>query len=491
MRILVRLSGDLSTKARNTRKRFTTRLVENLSYALESHHEDFEIERRWSRLSVRVDDPAAAETCARVFGVQSVSPVDRYHWKGLDDLVAHAAERFGDSVEGRTFAVRARRGGHDVESIPFTSADIERDLGTALLDRSEGVDLTQPEATVSIEVRSGHADLFTEILPGPGGLPLGVEGKALSLVSGGFDSAVASWLMLKRGLSLDYLFFNLGGLAHEVGVLRVMKVVADRWSYGDRPRLVSIDLRPAVESMRETVTPRYWQVVLKRLMFLAASELTRRSPYAALVTGEAVGQVSSQTLQNLAVISPASELPVLRPLIGFNKEEIVDLSRHIGTFELSAAVGEYCAILPRNPATHAKLRVIGDEERKVDLDLLSQAVETRRTIDLRELDVAAIGATTLEVERVPADATVLDLRERSAFDSWHYPGALFFDYGQALRGYGSFRKDTRYLLYCEVGLKSAHLAELMQRDGFEAHHIRGGVRQLRSSLEPAGGGSGR
>lgn len=483
MRILVRLSGDLSTKARNTRKRFTTRLVDNLSDALESHGHTFAIERSWSRLSVEVEDPAAAEVCARVFGIQSVSPVDRFAWEDLDGLVAYAADRFADSVRHRKFAVRARRGGHDVDSIPFTSGDIERQLGTALLPLSRGVDLSHPETTASIEVRARHADLFTERREGPGGLPLGVEGKALALVSGGFDSAVASWLMLKRGIFLDYLFFNLGGLAHEVGVLRVMKVIADRWSYGDRPRLFAVDLRPAIESMQRHVTPRYWQVVLKRLMLIAASSMTRRSRYAALVTGDAVGQVSSQTLQNLAVISRASELPILRPLVGFNKEEIVARSRLIGTFELSAAVGEYCAILPRNPATHSKRATIEAEEQKVDLDLLTQALETRRTIDLRGLDADEIGATTLEIDHVPSGATVLDLRSKPSYDTWHYPGSLYFDYSQALRSYPSFRKDTRYLLYCEVGLKSAHLAELMQEDGFEAHHIRGGVRQMKAASE--------
>ena len=296
------------------------------------------------------------------------------------------------------------------------------------------------------------------------------------------DSGVASWLMLKRGVSLDYLFFNLGGIAHEVGVLEVMKVIADNWSYGDRPRLFAVDLRPAVESLQQNVTPRYWQVILKRLMLMAAEQMVQRSRWVALVTGEAVGQVSSQTLQNLAVISTATRLPILRPLVGFNKEEIVAIARRIGTFDLSAAVAEYCALLPKNPATHSKQRVIEIEEQKMDLDLVRQAVETHRVIELRDLDAATIGARCLEIDAVPAGATVIDLRTKSAYDNWHYPDALHFDYSQALRGYASFKNNVPYLLYCEVGLKSAHLAELMQDAGFEAHHMRGGVRQLKKSV---------
>ncbi|MDX1643010.1 MAG: tRNA uracil 4-sulfurtransferase ThiI [Thermoanaerobaculia bacterium] len=478
MHILIRLSGDVSIKAKNTRKRFVREMIANLRDALESHGVDFRIERTWSRLTVETDDERAAEICSRVFGVQSVSPVERRNWNDLGDLVAQATEFFEPEVRDRTFAVRARRGGPAVEEIPFNSGDVEVDLGTALLATARKVDLSQPEVTASVEIRRSHADLFTEQIDGPGGLPLGVEGRALALVSGGFDSAVAAWLMLKRGVALDYLFFNLGGLAHEVGVLEVMKVIADRWSYGSRPQLFAVDLRPSVEALQAAVTPRYWQVVLKRLMMEAGSRVAAEEDHCFLVTGEAVGQVSSQTLPNLAVVSHAATTPVLRPLAGFNKEDIVALARRIGTFELSAAVGEYCAILPRHPATHSDVETIEEEERGLDREPLARAVESRRTIDLRALDRSRIGAEQLEIDEIPASATVIDLRSRAAYETWHYPDALFMEYSQALRAYPSFRKDTPYVLYCEVGLKSAHLAELMQEAGFEAHHVRGGVRQL-------------
>lgn len=479
MHILIRLSGDVSTKARSTRKRFTQTLVDNLRDGLSSHQYEARIDKGWNRITVETEEPGALEVCARIFGVQSVSEVERYRWTGLDDLVTKATETFREEVRDRSFAVRTRRGGHKVDSIPFTSGDVEVALGTELLNYARRVDLTNPEVTTSIEVRSRHADLFTSRISAPGGLPLGVEGRALALVSGGFDSAVAAWLMLKRGLGLDYLFFNLGGLAHEVGVLRVMKVVADRWSYGDRPRLWAVDLRPAVADLQDKITPRYWQVVLKRQMMRAAAQVAQRHRLPALVTGEAIGQVSSQTLTNLAVIAASTSMPILQPLLGFNKEEIVKIAREIGTFDLSAAVGEYCAILPRNPATAARLDVIEKEEQALDLDLLEQAVRTGRTIDLRALAVDEIGASQLEIDSVPEGATIVDLRTKAAFQTWHYPDAMFMEYNQALRAYSSFRRDTVYVLYCEVGLKSAHLAELMQSEGFQAHHIRGGLKQLR------------
>lgn len=487
MRILVRFSGDISTKARGTRKRFVKRLGENLADALRAAGHEARVERTWSRLVVETEDAAAVDVCTRVFGVQSASPVERRSWSDLDSVLSQAHAVFADRVEGKSFAVRAKRSGRDIDSIPFRSGEIERDLGSLLLAHAREVDLSNPEVTAALEVHRDHIDLFTERIPGPGGLPLGVGGRALSLVSGGFDSAVASWQMLKRGLALDYLFFNLGGLAHEVGVLRVMKIIADRWSYGDRPRFIAVDLRPAVEAMRQTVTPRYWQVVLKRLMMRAADAVADRYHHTALVTGEAVGQVSSQTLQNLAVITAGCRHLVLRPLVGFNKDEIVDCARHIGTFDLSAAVGEYCAILPRHPATAARRSVIEEEEAKLDLAVLDRAVSASLEIDLRQLDAGSVGAEELETETVPEGATVIDLRSRPAYDTWHYPDALFLDYSQALKAWTSFNRDGSYVLYCEVGLKSAHLAEVMQEAGFDARHVRGGLRQVQALAKAMAG----
>ncbi len=480
MRILVRFSGDISTKARQTRKQFMRQLAANLRDALESGGHGGRVERSWSRLTIETADPGALETCPRVFGVQSLSPIERRSWETKEDVLEHGYELFHQQVEGRSFAVRAKRSGQGVEFIPFGSLDIERELGALLFPHARKVDLTQPEVTAALEIHRSHVDLFTERVPGSGGLPVRVSGRALSLVSGGFDSAVASWQMLKRGVALDYLFFNLGGLAHEVGVLRVMKIIADRWSYGDRPRLYAVDLRPVVEAMQQQITPRYWQVVLKRLMMAAASEVAGALGHTSLVTGEAVGQVSSQTLQNLAVITAASRSMILRPLVGFNKDEIVAIARAIGTFEVSAAVGEYCALLPKNPATRARLTIIEQEEEGLDPGRLDEAVATRRTIDLRALDSDQIGAEELEIDHVPEGATVVDLRPRATYDNWHFPEALHLDYAQALGSYTSFRRDVAYVLYCEIGLKSAHLAEQMQAEGFEAHHIRGGVRQLKA-----------
>ena len=218
--LILRLSGDFYTKARRTRMRFFRRLVSNLEAALKAHGIPYRLEPTWSRLYLETPDDGAAEVAARVFGVQSVSAVERRSWETLDDLVATGVEFFGAAVRGRSFAVRATRRGQR-DRIGFDSTRIESALGRALLDAGAGrVNLSEPEVTAHVELEPGSAHLFFDKVMGHGGLPIGVEGRAIALVSGGFDSAVASWLMLKRGVQLDYVFCNLGGAAHRLGVLR-------------------------------------------------------------------------------------------------------------------------------------------------------------------------------------------------------------------------------------------------------------------------------
>ena len=198
----------------------------------------------------------------------------------------------------------------------------------------------------------------------------------------------------------------------------------------------------------------------------------------AIITGEAVGQVSSQTLPNLSVISAATPMPIFRPLIGFNKEEIIKLSRKIGTHDLSATVGEYCALVPNRPATRATLARIEDEEKSLDPEILERAIAERSIFDLRSLDLDSLERPEIQTESIGPDEIVLDLRSKAAYDHWHYPGALFLDFQSAVKAYPHMDKAASYVLYCEFGLKSGHLAEQMRREGLHASHFAGGTQSL-------------
>ena len=480
--VLLRLSGEVSTKARPTRRAFVVRLARNVKDALASEEIEGAVTRRHERIVVESADARAPELLARVFGVQSVSRAERHPVERLDDVVALGFERFGDAVRGRRFAVRARSVGDS--RLPFRGRDVEVALGERLRGASAGVDLDHPEVTARIELYEGHAYLFTDTLPGVGGLPLGTGDRAVALVSGGFDSAVAAWQLQRRGVLLDFVFANLGGLTHRLGALRVMEVLAKRWSYGARPRLHVVDFAAVSHELQTKTEARYRQVILKRLMLRAAEAVARETRARAIVTGDAVGQVSSQTLANLATISEVTRLPILRPLVGMNKDEIVASAHRIGTGPLSAVVDEYCALVTRRPATQARLEAVLAEEAKLDLALLAAALARREVLELRTLSEDASALADLEVGEIPDGAVVIDLRTRAEYKQWHWPGALHLDFAQAAQAYPSFAKEQSYVLYCEYGLKSAHLAERMRRLDLRAFHVRGGTAALR---KPPGG----
>jgi thiamine biosynthesis protein ThiI len=484
---VLRLSGDFYVKARQTRLRFLRRLARNLADAFASQGIAGRIERTWSRLYVYSSDPDVPEVAARVFGIQSVSEAERRPWTTLDDVVREGVEFFAPLVAGRRFAVRASRRGAR-SAFPFDSPAVERALGRALAPGAAGVDLGTPEVTAWVEVEPGQVHLFRDRTAGHGGLPIGVEGRAVALVSGGFDSAVAAWLLLKRGVQLDYLFCNLGGDAHRDGARRVIDVLAGRWSAGSRPRLHEVDLRPLVEELRARTSGRLWQLLLKRLMLRAAEAVARHGSASGIVTGEAIGQVSSQTLQNLAAISQATTLPILRPLLGCNKEEILETARRIGLYEAAAAVPEYCGLAASRTATRARLDAVLAQEEKLDLAALRAAVDGRRIDDLRPAAPAARGRAVPPPapDRIAPGEVVIDLRPLASYRVWHYPEALHLELPQALAAYRSFARDRSYVVVCEMGWKSAQLVDLMRDAGLAARAFRGGVRALTRLAERDG-----
>jgi thiamine biosynthesis protein ThiI len=475
--LMIRLSGDISTKADRTRNQFVKVLRGNLKDVLKQADAGYKIETTRGRLFVKTDDLSVIEPLSRVFGIQGISVVEKVAWETLEDIVEVAVRHHGDMVVGKKFAVRAKRGGHR-QDIPFGSREVQIAVGQALLERSAGVDLKNPEVTVHVEFHKDFVLNYTAEQPGAGGLPIGVSSRALSLISGGFDSPVASWMMLRRGIDLDYVFFNLGGAPHRQGVLQVLDVLIQQWTRGTRPKLYEVDLRPMVEHLRETVDERLWQVILKRLMVRAAHAIAQNEGHQALLTGEAVSQVSSQTLQNLAVIDRTVPMLILRPLVGHNKREIIELSKRVGTHDISAMAEEYCALTTHQPVT--KLRLVDAEEAEAPMDFskLRAAVDAKITYNITNLRPEELNLDTPSVDTLPEGALLIDLREARSFRGWHHPDALHLPYFEALKTFSKLPRDHKIVLVCKVGLKSSGLAEAMRKIGYDAVNFKGGISAL-------------
>ncbi|MGI9039123.1 MAG: tRNA uracil 4-sulfurtransferase ThiI [Gemmatimonadota bacterium] len=471
---MVRLAGELGMKGRRTRLKFQRTLLRNIHDACVSHGLDCEIRTLWSRIFVTCENGSPVDALSRVFGISSYSPIDAFVAADLETIVETGVRLYADRVRGRTYAVRARRSG----THPFRSMDVMQQLGAAL-NAEATVDLTEPDIEVFVEIRDDEAYLFADRLPGAGGLPLGAESRAVALLSGGFDSPVAAWMLLRRGVALDYVFCNLGGDAYRRMVAEVGKEMADRWSYGTSPRLYVLDFGPVVEELRRVMRGVYLQVGLKRQMYRAAEAIAERRKADALVTGEAVGQVSSQTLANLRAIDAVASRPVLRPLVGADKEEIIALSRRVGTHDMSARVREYCSIGDGRTATGAKAETLVREEEGLDPAVLAAAIEKAEVIDLRRFQLGSLVASGLFVDDVPDGALIVDMREDTTTD-FPLSGALRRTEDEFRDGFSDIDRSRPVVLVCPQGMVSAQVAERMQAAGYEAYSLRGGVRRLQT-----------
>ena len=474
---LISVSGEIPLKSPRTKPRFFRALAKAVEDALGRRGvKSFRMWRDGSRVFLRAPTNCL-DTLSHVFGVRRACVAVETPFNDLNDLSAKVAELLKDVVRGRKFAVRVKRvGKHD-----FTSVDAARAIGSALHPYSAGVDLTNPEVEVRVEIRGSVAYVIRECVEGPGGLPAGTEGRVLTLFSGGFDSPVAAWMAAKRGLETHFLHFVLTSPESASQAFEVARKLATDWLHGYRPKFIVVDYRRVVEEVVRRVRRDFRQVVLRALMYVGGWLAAERFGFDALVTGEAVGQASSQTLRNLAaveeVVARVLGRPphVLRPLACMDKEEIISLSKRVGTHDLSARVAEYCAIAPSRVVTRAKPRELAEELGKVSLNLVRDAVASASTADALNPPPKQWLPDDIEIDYIPEGAVVVDMRSLKEYREWHYPGAIHVSEAGDLRRF----RDRPVVLYCSHGYASYLMAEHLRREGVRAYSVKGGVETLK------------
>ncbi|HCU0242810.1 TPA: tRNA 4-thiouridine(8) synthase ThiI [Morganella morganii] len=474
MKFIIKLFPEITIKSQSVRLRFIKILTSNIRNVLKDLAEDVAVVRHWDYLEVRVKKEELGEGVAdrltRIPGIHHILQVEERAFTDLHNIYEQTFEMYAASLENKTFCVRAKRRGKH----PFSSIELERYVGGGLNQHipSAKVKLTHPDVTVNLEVEDDKLILVVRRLEGIGGFPIGTQEDVLSLISGGFDSGVSSYMLMRRGCRVHYCFFNLGGAAHEIGVKQVAHYLWNRFGSSHKVRFVAVNFEPVVAEILEKVDDGQMGVVLKRMMVRAASRVAERYGVQAIVTGEALGQVSSQTLTNLRMIDNATDILVLRPLISHDKETIINLARQIGTEDFARTMPEFCGVISKNPTVKAVKEKIEAEEEKFDFAILDDVVLNAQNMDIRVIAQQSEQQVT-EVEMVSelsATDVVLDIRSPDEQEA--HPLKIEGTEVRTLPFYklstqfGDLPAETTYLLYCDRGVMSRLQALYLAEQGY-------------------------
>ncbi|TQV77008.1 tRNA 4-thiouridine(8) synthase ThiI [Aliikangiella marina] len=475
MKFVIKLFPEIIVKSRPVRKRFISQLKKNLRKLMLEVDESIIVGGKWDFVEVRLEngldhyEAEVLQILKNTPGIDFILKVKTHEFDSLEDIVRITVDEYKEIVKDKYFCVRAKRAGKHT----FSSTYLEQQAGGALLQNSQaaGVNLKNPDVTVNLEIKDNLLFTVDYRVEGLGGYPMGQQEACLSLISGGFDSSVASYLMIKRGIRTHYLFFNLGGMAHEVGVKQVAHYLWEKYSSTHRVLFITIPFENVVTEILTKVHHSQMGVILKRMMLRVAERVAEEFHIPGLVTGECVGQVSSQTMTNLSIIDQATSMLTMRPLITMDKQAIIKISRETGTEEFAASMPEYCGVISDKPTTKARKEKIEFEEAKFDFDVLSQAFDQMKVENIDSLYQVETNIDDIAVVSMPAaNDVVIDIRHPQELavkplyltNNKVLPIPFF-----KLQSTQELNKETDYLLYCDKGVMSQLQAEELTSKGYK------------------------
>ncbi len=385
--IILIKNGEIALKGLN-RRNFEDALIKNLRYRLQ-HAGNFSLRCAQSTIYIEpmdayADLEEACDSVSRVFGISAFSRA-RVVEKDLGVIQQAAVEYFSERLrECKTFKIEAKRAD---KKFPYTSPEISREVGGYVLSQFPHlkVDVHHPELQIMVEIRDFGAYIHAEQIPGAGGMPVGTGGKAAILISGGIDSPVAAYMMAKRGIKLVGVHFASPPYTSERAEQKVISLLEKVGRYAGHMKLHIVPFTRIQEEIRNACPEEYFTLIMRRFMMRLAQRVARDENCGALITGESVAQVASQTIPALAVTDALATMPVFRPVIGMDKEEIVAIARKIDTFELSIQPYEDCCTVftPRHPCTRPKVAKVAEAESVLDIDaLVEDAMAGIRIVDI-------------------------------------------------------------------------------------------------------------
>ncbi len=472
-KFILKLFPEIMVKGSSAKRQMVGQLYNNLLKMLEIFSEDINVRKFSDKIEVVTPIEFVVEVRELLLNTSGIEQVlealqfDKINT--LDEIKVKVGEIMHKEIDGKTFVVRAKRSGtHE-----FRSTQLEQTVGGYMLATypSNGVDLHNPEVTIRIELINNQLNIITHKYIGLSGFPIGTQGDILSLMSGGFDSTVASYLTMKRGLKTHFIFFNLGGIAHEIGVKQVALYLWSKFGSSHRVKFISVPFDDVLTEIFRSTHNTYMGVTLKRLMLLASEKIANNMGIDALLTGESVAQVSSQTLRNLALIDQVTTKLVLRPLSTMNKPEIIDIANKIGTRRFAESMPEYCGVISKNPITHGSYKRMEREAKHFDYSVLDKAVEDAQHIYVDEILDDVTNNTAIEVvNELNDEYVVIDIRAEDECIETSCK-SIKIPFHKLKSEFKKLPQDREYLLYCEKGIMSQLHAQYL-RDAEDAKNVR-------------------
>ena len=478
MKFIIRLFPEISIKSKPVRNRLIRQVRQNLVNVCKHHGISVNAYAQWDKVVAIFDETITKDRAitelSRIPGIHSFMEVNEYPFTTLDSLFDEIKDVVGPSIENKTFAVRVKRKGQH----EFNSQMAERVIGGKFKASfpNKGVCLDNPEVLIHIEIENQTAYLSGEKHLGIGGYPVGSQGEVFSLISGGFDSGVSTYDVLHRGCRVNYLFFNMGGTAHEIGVKQESYFLWDRFASSHRVRFVTIPFEPIVGQILERTHHGVRGVILKRMMMRVGSLVAKKFDAEALVTGESLGQVSSQTLRNLTHIDNVCDVLLLRPLVTADKQDIIDKSRVIGTIGFAESMPEYCGVISDHPNVCPSASFVEEEEAKMDSDLVQKAFESMKVVDINDIpkDTTKLKTEVETVSELLSNEVVLDVRapddvEKAPLTVEGHE-VITMPFYKTASDFHTLDQIKTYALYCDQGVMSLMQAKQLKEKGY--HNVK-------------------
>ncbi len=473
-KFILKLFPEIMIKGSSAKRQMVGQLYVNLQTILERISAEIVIKKFSDKIEVLTPISVLSEVRQALLdtsGIEQILEALQFdNMDSLDKIKTKVGELVSESIKDKSFVVRAKRTG----THPFISTELEQTVGGYLLAHSDAknVDLRNAEVTIHLELIHNQLNIITSKYKGLSGFPIGTQGDILSLMSGGFDSTVASYLTMKRGIKTHFVFFNLGGNAHEIGVKQVALYLWSKFGSSHKVKFISVPFDDVLTEIFRSTAPTYMGVTLKRLMLQASEKIADSLEIDALLTGESVAQVSSQTLRNLALIDQVSNKLILRPLSTMNKPEIMAIADKIGTRHFAESMPEYCGVISQNPITHGSFKRMEKEAARFNYEVLDKAVEDAQQIYVHDIvdDINNLAAVEVVHDLNSGDFTVIDIRAEGECIQTTCP-TIMIPFHQLKTEFEKLPQDKQYLLYCEKGIMSQLHAQYL-RDDKKCENIR-------------------